>query len=388
MTSWQQEAGRREIEMDERELVGLLRDLVGAYAPSGHEGPVAEILVSFFQRHGMEAILDRVGNVVVEVGSGSPHLFLCSHMDTIPGELPVVVTETSIRGRGAVDCRPSLAAMAVATVIFKETIERGQLEGEKIPEGKLTFAGIVREENSLSGMEAFLDDHPDAPDFAFFGEPTMVGRVCVAYKGRVWAHLTVETETGHVAAAWAYKNAIETFFEVFREVKLACEEHRGASPFYKVIPTLATIRGGDLSNTIPYRCEGDVDIRIPPNIPAGDLVGRIREILREFNEHDKVNASVEFGSVLPGYRTPLNAPGVKMLQDAIEGVTGNPGKLLKKTGTCFMNLIGDHYGTPTITYGPGNPRLEHTPDEEVEIAEYLEVIEVYREFLGSFFRNG
>ena len=59
-------------------------------------------------------------------------------------------------------------------------------------------------------------------------------------------------------------------------------------------------------------------------------------------------------------------------------------KIIKKTGTTFINHIGLSHGIPSITYGPGDPKLEHTNNEFIEIDEYLKTIEVYKKFFRKF----
>ena len=59
--------------------------------------------------------------------------------------------------------------------------------------------------------------------------------------------------------------------------------------------------------------------------------------------------------------------------------------LIKKTGTTFINLIGIYYKIPSITYGPGDPKLEHTDDEFIDLDEFLKSIDVYSRFYTKFF---
>jgi LysW-gamma-L-lysine carboxypeptidase len=43
-----------------------------------------------------------------------------------------------------------------------------------------------------------------------------------------------------------------------------------------------------------------------------------------------------------------------------------------------MNLLGRAMKIPVVTYGPGVSRLDHTPDEHIDVQEYLDSIQVYK----------
>jgi len=56
---------------------------------------------------------------------------------------------------------------------------------------------------------------------------------------------------------------------------------------------------------------------------------------------------------------------------------------LLKTGTSDMNVVGPAWGCPLLAYGPGDSGLDHTPDEHIEIAEYLRAIDVLETALAQ-----
>jgi LysW-gamma-L-lysine carboxypeptidase len=47
-----------------------------------------------------------------------------------------------------------------------------------------------------------------------------------------------------------------------------------------------------------------------------------------------------------------------------------------KTGTSDMNILAPVWGCPAVAYGPGDSRLDHTPDEAMDLNEYERGIEV------------
>ena len=46
-----------------------------------------------------------------------------------------------------------------------------------------------------------------------------------------------------------------------------------------------------------------------------------------------------------------------------------------------MNILGKARNLPIVTYGPGDSQLDHTLDEHIDISEYLNAIQVYKETL-------
>ena len=55
---------------------------------------------------------------------------------------------------------------------------------------------------------------------------------------------------------------------------------------------------------------------------------------------------------------------------AVRAHGGEP-TFLNKTGTSDMNVVGPAWGCPILAYGPGDSSLDHTPEEHVEIEEWL-----------------
>ena len=63
------------------QLRDLLEDLVEIPAASGHEGQLAEAIAERLPERELEAEIDRMSNVTVTIGSGSPHRLLVANID-------------------------------------------------------------------------------------------------------------------------------------------------------------------------------------------------------------------------------------------------------------------------------------------------------------------
>ncbi|HME51209.1 MAG TPA: M20/M25/M40 family metallo-hydrolase [Candidatus Lokiarchaeia archaeon] len=361
------------------EELAILRDSIQVYAPSFQEKPIIELLEKVFDNTNTSFTVDDFGNVKAVAGSDSPVVLLASHMDTIASELPFSEDDLSFHGRGAVDCRPSLFALALAA---RRVLEKGF-------HGTIIFGGIAAEEVSTDGIKMFLESMQEAPDLAIFGEPTGSTKICIAYKGRVWLKISVTCQAGHVAAAWIHVNAIEIideFYTILKERLQALIKNKELTPFFSPRATITTISAGSIPNMLPAEATGDIDVRFPPGIEKENIIGLCLAIKDELQAVHVVvdptlTITIEIKSSIGGIRVSQDNEMCTGLASCIEKVTCEKPSFVKKTGTTFMNHIGTFFNCPVVTYGPGDPSLEHTADERVEKKEFLEAIDILESFL-------
>jgi LysW-gamma-L-lysine carboxypeptidase len=75
------------------------------------------------------------------------------------------------------------------------------------------------------------------------------------------------------------------------------------------------------------------------------------------------------------FRAPKNTRLVAAFLTAIREMGGQP-RFSFKTGTSDMNIVGPVWKCPIVAYGPGDPTLDHTPNEHLDLAEYEKAIAV------------
>lgn len=344
--------------------------MVETYSPSGKEDDIARLISLEMEKLGFEVERDAVGNVIGRIGKGNPRVLLCGHMDTVPIELPVKVEEGNLYGRGAVDAKGPLATMIIAA---------SQLAKEGY-EGSLIVVGTVDEEGKGLGVKQLVKDGMDV-DYAIFGEPTDVATITIGYKGSLLLKITCETETGHSSAPWMFENSVEKAIEVWALIKKnILPKERPESQFHSITSCIRRIEGGGIGSIVPPRCEIQIEIRIPPSLTVTQLRNKVFGLVDDYRaQNPEVKVGVEVEDHSEPYVADRRSLLVRALSQAIWKVRGAQVKLINKTGTGDMNIFGPSTRKPVVTYGPGDPHLDHTPYEHINLRDYLESIRVLKE---------
>jgi LysW-gamma-L-lysine carboxypeptidase len=349
--------------------VNFLKSLLEFYSPSGFEEEISNFIKEELTNLGFKTEKDNVGNVIAESNGNKPIIFLCSHMDTVPGKIPVKLENEKIYGRGAVDAKSSLAAMIIASA---------NLLQENFP-AKIILAAVVDEEGSGKGIKNLIKKKLNV-DYAIFGEPSNTRGIIIGYKGSLKLKVICETVTGHSSAPWLFENAIEKAFEAWSIIKSFRHEKENLnSKFYSLTSCLTKIVGGSNFSIVPNHCEFEVDLRVPPQIHPKEIFNLIKE---------KLNfVKVEALDYVKGYEADPKSFLVKAFIQAIRKIEGAQVTLLRKTGTSDLNILAETLKIPMIAYGPGNSTLDHTENEFIEIKDFLNSIKIYEEALKFLVKN-
>ncbi|MCQ5376876.1 MAG: M20/M25/M40 family metallo-hydrolase [Candidatus Methanomethylicia archaeon] len=354
--------------MDEDYPVTLLSRMLEIYSPSGHEKEMSEFLAGEMKRLGYDVEVDEVGNVLGRVGSGLPKVLLCGHMDTVEGFIEVKRRGKVIFGRGAVDAKSSLAAFICGA---KRYVELGG-------KGTISVLAVVDEEGKSEGMKHYLSRTSETFDFAVFGEPSGAYSVTIGYKGRIVFSVECTTAPGHASAPQLFENSIYVAIRLIDKLRsMEAEWERVGEIFDMPTMCVTLINGGSQDNTIPGRCEFSVDVRVPPSRDVYDLKGRIAGVIEDFKVGEKrATIRYDFKDENMPFVESEDSVMVRAFRDSIMAVKGRECKLIKKTGTSDVNEFVKKFRIPTVVYGPGNSRLDHTPNENISIEEYGDSIEV------------
>jgi LysW-gamma-L-lysine carboxypeptidase len=361
----------------------LLVELVSIPSPSGEELAAAERLAAFFREHGREAWLDDVHNVHAPADDS---VLLTSHVDTVPGEIPVEVRETggahrvaspndgggaegnggsepdevaaavegddvddrTLWGRGSVDATGPLAAMAAAAV-----------------ETGVSFLGVVGEEVDSTGSRHALAEGRPEPGAVVNGEPSGWDGITLGYRGLLAGTYVSTSESGHTSRP--ENNAIQDAMDWWRRVETEFDPDEWLPVFERVTCKPVDVRGGLTDDGLSMETTMDVQFRIPPDLTV--------EEARERADGELNGGTVTWYDEVPPVMESPRTPVARAFRVAVRDHGGDP-RLLRKTGTSDMNLFAREWDCPMVTYGPGDSELDHAPNEHLSLAEYHRSVDV------------
>ena len=321
----------------------LLVDLVSIPSPTREEREAANRLVDFFEAHDREVWIDAVGNVRAPADDS---VLLTSHIDTVPGEIPVEVESTGddeiLWGRGSVDATGPLVAMAAAAV-----------------RTGVSFVGVVGEEVDSKGSRYLVDDRDAAPEAVVNGEPSGTDGITLGYRGLIAGTYVATSESGHTSRP--DPNAIQHAVRWWSAVEDHFEGGEYEPVFEQVTTKPVDIDGGVSEDGLSVEATMDVQLRIPPSLDV--------ETVREAAEARLDVGTVTWKDKVPPVMMSPRTEVARAFRVAIREAGEEP-RLVRKTGTSDMNIYAGAWNCPMVTYGPGHSDLDHAPAERLSLAEF------------------
>lgn len=363
------ELGVAPLVITEADEIETLRGLVAIPSTSGRERAAVEYLCAQMAALGFATTIDEAGNAIGTIGDGPREIVMLGHIDTVPGAIPVRIADGVLYGRGAVDAKGPLAT-------FVRAAARAAQSG--LPGARLTVIGATGEEADSAGADHLAATHP-APAFTIIGEPSGWDSVVLGYKGSMSATYTLRQSGAHSAAPVATAPQVAVDFWN-RVTDYAADFNAGREAvFDRLEPKLRGLHseGDGLHEEVTLR----LGFRLPLDLDGATLTGILQDFARiEASADDaaaelEAHAAVTVAEALPAFRSARTSPIVRPFLAAIRTEGGKP-RLKVKTGTADMNIVGPAWGCPIVAYGPGDSKLDHTPNERIAIADYLRAIRI------------
>lgn len=360
--------------MNDTQAIQLLHDMLSIESLSGVESRHAAFLTGQMIAFGYtKACVDEAGNAVGEMGDPAAPvtIVLLGHQDTVPGRIAVRMEDGRLFGRGAVDAKGPLAAFTAAVARI----------GPR-PGVRFVVIGATEEEAASSKGARHIRDRflaEGIPSACLIGEPSGWARVTLGYKGRLLADLHIAGPCGHSAGdrLGVNEQTVAWWHNLVGYTKNRNEGREG--PFRQLLPSLRSLSNG--SDGLAEWADLRVGLRLAPDSDSDALQADLTELAQHATAAP-ATFRLTFSGHERAYVADKNTPLARALLAGIRQEGGRPGYLLK-TGTSDMNVVGPAWNCPILAYGPGDSSLDHTPEEHIEIEEYLAAIRVLEAALGK-----
>jgi [amino group carrier protein]-lysine/ornithine hydrolase len=327
------------------DVVELLTAMLAVPSVSCSEGPLAAALATRLHAAGFDVDLDAAGNVIAAWGRGPETIALVGHLDTVAGHIDVRRDGDVLHGRGTVDAKGPLAAAIAA--VSRQPRDSGR---------RFVVVGAVEEESTSRGARS-LATSMAAPDGLIILEPSGWDAVTIGYKGSLRVHVAVSQPQAH--GAGREPSAADRCVAVVRALQDFARASNSDAGVFERIDVRVVAIGSD-NDGLCDSATIDVGVRTPPGCDVDALVAIARSI------GGPAEVTVSGGD--PGVRTDRTSRLARACVRSIRASGGAP-RFKLKTGTSDLNILAPAWGCPAVAYGPGDSSLDHTPDEQISIAE-------------------
>jgi len=335
--------------------IGLLQQLISIPSFSKEEEKTANLLMSFFKHHGMEAI--RKGNNVWSINKffdpTKPTILLNSHHDTVKpnpaytrNPFSADVEDGKLYGLGSNDAGGPLVSLIMTYFYFYN---------EQNLKYNLVLAATAEEEISgTNGIELIWNDLPKI-NFAIVGEPTLTD-IAVAEKGLLVLDCVTKGKAGHAAR----EEGVNAIYESLKDIEWfrTYQFPKISDSLGKVKMSVTVIHAGQAHNQVPAECQFTVDVRVTDAYT-------LEEVLDIINQH--VSCEVMPRSLR------LRSSGISEEHPFVTAGKSMGKKLYGSPTTSDQALIP----VDSIKMGPGDSARSHSADEFIFVNEIEAGIDSY-----------
>jgi succinyl-diaminopimelate desuccinylase len=343
--------------------IELAATLVDIPSVSGDEAEIAAAVENALRVQAPHLEVARSGNAVLARSTlGRPsRVVMAGHIDTVPvnDNLPLRRTEGVLHGLGTVDMKSGDAVMLHLAATLPA------------PRHDVTFVFYDCEEveasrNGLGRIERELPEWLHG-DLAIVCEPSnaVVEAGC---QGTMRIEVRTTGRRAHTARAWMGANAIHALGDALS--LLAGYEPRTVDIDgcrYREGLQAVRVAGGVSGNVVPDEAVLTVNHRFAPDRSPADAEAHLREVFTGY----EVTVTDSAAGALPGLTAPAAA-------ELVTAAGGTPVAKLGWTDVARFAALG----LPAVNFGPGDPTLCHTQEENVATADITRCVEVLTSFLS------
>lgn len=345
-----------------RELVETVEKLLSIDSTTGREQEILGFLSNYLEGLGFSLSKEYVFNDRYNLIGirGEPEYLIATHVDTVPKwdhpySTKPKIDDTAIWARGVVDTKGQIAALLNA------------IKDDKSSPCAVAF--FVDEE--VGGQGSFKFNPPKQFKGAVVLEPTDL-KIANKQAGSVEIVVECFGKCAHGAVPNKGHNAIDTFIEIYTNIKELPYLKNSPLEFQEAGVTLGKLEGGIDCQMVPSMCIGELDIPIFSENDKDEVFACLEKIKQSYS----FNYTVVYMDM--PYEISPEEKVVRHLYSAVEKESK-----VEFTGMCAWtdaaNLMKKNI--PSVIFGAGSLHTCHCPDERLEIEDIFLLYKIFRNFL-------
>lgn len=385
--------------MNKKEKIKILQDVVKIKSVNGNETQVANYLAKLLKDHGIKASKVNGGdtkrsNLVASVSFGEGNILaLSGHMDTVDVDdaedwdyppFDAEIHANKLYGRGSSDMKGGLCALVIAMIELKE--KNPQLNGEV-----RLLATVGEEVGEIGAAYLTKQGYVDDIDGMIVAEPTEY-KPMYMHKGSINYTVTSKGKAAHSSMPSLGNNAIVHLNDFITHVdkemdKLDKRYDHGT--LGHTTHAVTVIEGGHQVNSIPSSASLQGNIRSIPEFSNEKVIKKLQSIVDKLNKKKDCHLKLEIDYNKLPVSTDKNSDLIQLIKKVCS--KKKFGKRLKLVGapatTDMAEFIKSKNKFDFIIFGPGITKLAHQKNEYIEVDNYLEMIDIYKDICSEYLKK-
>ena len=373
---------------ESQDLIEFAQSLVRTKSLSGQEEEAIGLVSARMKAFGYDEVtIDSMGNVIGRIGSGGKSILFDSHLDTVAvtdeaeWDIPPFsgeIVDGCLYGRGSVDMKSSAAASIYAGALAKKL---GLIDGKTV----YVSCTVFEEDCDGENLKHLFNELRLRPDYVVICEPSN-NVITLGHKGKAQVLIKTHGVSAHGSAPEKGVNAIYEMAEIIQRVEkvnqklMEKEKPRGTLVMSRISSLSASL------NAVPSECEVYLDRRTVPGETEADIRAEMDEIIRGKNAHWEVGTphrkswtglDIHYEPFHPAWKIEMDHPLTQACLRAYKDAFGQPSVTFDFWDFSTNAVTPISMGIPTIGFGPGEYKLAHMRNENIETQQIVDACLFY-----------
>ncbi len=369
-------------------LIEFAQSLIQTKSLSGQEEAVIGLVAARMKALGYDEVtIDSMGNLVGRIGSGEKSILFDSHLDTVDvtdesewDMLPFsgAIVDGRLYGRGSVDMKSSAAASIYAGALAKKL---GLVEGKTV----YVSCTVFEEDCDGENLKHLFKELHLRPGCVVICEPSN-NIIALGHKGKAQVSIKTHGISAHGSAPEKGMNAIYEMAEIIQRVEkvnqrlMEKEKPRGTLVMSRISSLSASL------NAVPSECEVYLDRRTVPGETEADIRAEMDEIIQgkiatwevgTLHRRSWTGQEIHYEPFHPAWKIEMDHPLTQACLRAYQDTFGQPPTAFDFWDFSTNAVTPVSMGIPTIGFGPGEYKLAHMRNENIETRQIVDACGFY-----------